>query len=1448
MSTLKDFSDYGQLAFASYGELARGIPSIAALKDAGMSPHEAERFASEWSVVDQLTLASGLSATVFQNVTTGLRTLSIRGTETNPIWAATADLSADYLLAVGIPNEAILQFRELQYKTREWLENGTLASGFSVTGHSLGGYLAGGIGLALQNEVSTVYTYNAPGVAGALGGGAYQLLKSAFGLENVPLLPNTFNLRGARGLSLIAGLGAQLAPPIKVEIEGASGLGLENHVISKITDSLEIYALLSKFNPNQSLDRLSELIAASSIRDVDTFERTLFPLLNVRGIAPIVLEDRDSLFEAISRLETEAARGRTFLEIKSLVGLPVSEIFNLSNGAEGSAYRYALQGLEPYVVLGEGGTVGALDGLTSQYLADRAEMLYWKNQWFISDGQGLLAGEAAESRRFSGRSMNDSGEEPIAFTVRGRRIEAVGIPVLRSFGTELDENLTGGDTLAGDHLYGGGGNDTLDGQGGTDYLEGNSGDDTLQGGFDDDVLVGGEGFDTYVYNQGDDFDTLTDADGSGRVLYDGRVLGGGTKVGEGAYRDSFGVEYLLLDDGTGGQFLVIDGSILVEDYKDGDLGIVLNGDTAPPESPESTASHSYFDSAHPADFEPGDGNAYGFLLNLYGSRGDDYFATSGEIDVFGRTGNDVAVVAAGATYGNAIDLGAGDDRIDASGSIGVQASAMLAGGGGADYILGGSGSDAIWGDNYLAISQELLPGATLRSHGTFRVDGLDYNAELGAGESVFGFLPAGYGIFSTITEDVLLGDAASQEVADEVMVPDGSMIVGTLSEALAAVLGDSPGFGDYIDAGDGDDSVVGGSGSDVIVGGTGADVLVGDYGAGSINAPSYRAFQRNFGDLASLFGDPGDDLLDGGEGDDRLVDTDGGDEFFFGGSGDDFIESREDLWSTASGAAAHNTAHGDEGDDTIFVSNATGGMDVVDGGEGNDFIEVHASRWSADNDGDGMAEAFGASEGRAIVFGGTGNDILRVFADEAFIEGGNGDDDYTVSGNRILISDSGGNDTLHLGLFDLSFVDASMEAFPAIDPEDEAELDAIDQFSSTVVLRDVDDLMVVNRFSQGGAAVSVGELRIEGWFGAAGGRIERIVNDGAEAFSLTPLQLESWGGLHQGGGGADELVYASELSDRAFGGGGNDLIFTGNGADRISGGRGDDQLLGGAGNDTYYYAEGDGHDSIEDVSGFDEIRYGPGFVAADVSVSLEDSGLVLTTATGRIDVIGATRADLGIEQLRFADGTTVSIAGLVGADPIPPDVVDANAGGGGSEAVAVTPERTPVVDRASSTLPAIDSAPIVGQESSLPQLPVLRVPPAVILEAKEGDALAPAGARDVEAAPLDLVTLLRAVRDFEAPATSSDLERPSAERVPVPAVPTALTSWALTNALLEFHLGRTSAGIGSDGTGEAMAGTNVQPGFGLGAGSLGSGLAAFGEPSQRLQTFSGLQEGLARLG
>lgn len=142
----------------------------------------------------------------------------------------------------------------------------------------------------------------------------------------------------------------------------------------------------------------------------------------------------------------------------------------------------------------------------------------------------------------------------------------------------------------------------------------------------------------------------------------------------------------------------------------------------------------------------------------------------------------------------------------------------------------------------------------------------------------------------------------------------------------------------------------------VVLGGAGNDTIVG--------SPSTSALYTE-----TLYGDAGNDTIDGLSGDDTLVggaggDTlngNGGDDTLFGGDGDDVLQ----------GGDGDDTLLGDGDDDILRGGNDE---DVLAGGDGNDFLEG-----GFQNDvlyGNDGVDVLGGESGDDVLDGGAGDDLL----------------------------------------------------------------------------------------------------------------------------------------------------------------------------------------------------------------------------------------------------------------------------------------------------------------------------------------------------------------------------------------------------------------------------------------------------------------------------------------
>jgi hypothetical protein len=621
MTTIGDFFKQAELAQAAYANLAAGAidnTGISALRSAGgMSPSQAAQFAETWRVVaPTFTDASGASATVFEEKSSGKRYLAVRGTDPQ-----LNDLFTDGLLALGIPSRLNPQFTALRAQVEAWRANGTLGNSFSVAGHSLGGYLAAALKEVFPAQVSDAYLFNAPGVGGVVGSVA-NLFSSAFGLSG-SAGANVWNLRGSEGASVITGLGSQLSEPIRIQIEAASGPGFANHSIVRMADALAIHAACAELFPGLDLGQIGGLIDASGATSAASLEAALDALrrLLLGGATALTpAEDRNALHANLQDLRGNAAYQNLKGAAATLLnGRTADQIATLARAdtPEGIAVRYALQALNPFAVTAAGyathNSGGALDlyndatgsgALTDPYLTDRAKLLERK-LWFSTQDIDPVNPAYAYNGTDPDFLKDDTYFEDAASGYRIAQGFHPGTPhanIRRTYFGDAGANSYAGGAVA-DRLYGGAGDDELKGEAGADYLEGNADNDTLSGGAGSDRLLGGQGADTYRFASGDGWDWIEDSDGLGQIRYDNIVLDGGDYIAPNIWQKTDAASgktftYSLYDQSENGQTFRIlsiegpDGGLWIKRWQPGRLGIALPGAPAPVVLPPATATPS----------------------------------------------------------------------------------------------------------------------------------------------------------------------------------------------------------------------------------------------------------------------------------------------------------------------------------------------------------------------------------------------------------------------------------------------------------------------------------------------------------------------------------------------------------------------------------------------------------------------------------------------------------------------------------------------------------------------------------------------------------------------------------------------------------------------------------------------------------------------------------------
>ncbi|MDP2066329.1 MAG: calcium-binding protein [Burkholderiaceae bacterium] len=410
---------------------------------------------------------------------------------------------------------------------------------------------------------------------------------------------------------------------------------------------------------------------------------------------------------------------------------------------------------------------------------------------------------------------------------------------------------------------------------------------------------------------------------------------------------------------------------------------------------------------------------------------------------------------------------------------------------------------------------------------------------------------------------------------------------------------------DYVDAGDGNDTVFTGAGSDYIAGGLGNDLIYsGALGQGTTGIVPVN----NSEDATSS------DVVDGGDGDDRIWGGLGAD-YLFGGGGVD------EIWGRAGGDYLYggdgaDLLYGDAGysldplvgEFSIFslLGYSTGGDDLLDGGAGNDRLIGGVGNDTLVG-GAGDDQLWGDTDGTTEP--GNGLWIPGEFHGADLLNGGDGNDVLLGGGGADVLLGGAGDDTI--------YGDQNID----------------------------EGTWIATQYH--------GNDQIEGGAGK-----DNLYGDGGD----DTLDGGEGNDYLNGGDGADILA----------GGDGDDVVYGADGNDVLDGGSGNDRLLGGFGNDIYRFGAGFGQDQITEEGGTDRIEL-VGLNPINVQLGLDAQGTLSITllSTGETLKVMYTYAanNLGgrVESLAFADGTVWDAATMLAKTMVGGDGNDRIFGGTGND-------------------------------------------------------------------------------------------------------------------------------------------------------------------------------------
>ncbi|WP_348641977.1 calcium-binding protein [Methylobacterium sp. WL9] len=599
--------------------------------------------------------------------------------------------------------------------------------------------------------------------------------------------------------------------------------------------------------------------------------------------------------------------------------------------------------------------------------------------------------------------------------------------------------------------------------------------------------------------------------------------------------------------------------------------------------------------------------------------GGDDTVTAGDGDnlVIGGAGSDAI------TTGGGADVILGDSG-EAQFALGrpVLIRSLDAGIGGKDVIKAGEGSNIVIG-GMDADSIETGSGRdiVLGDSGLLRFDANGVLAQVTSTDTTLGgddSMNAGDG------DNLVLGGVGSDTItvgsgADIVLGDSGDVRYAVGIVTSITTIDATSGAGDTIRAGNGDNLVFGGLGGDAITTGLGNDVIVGDDGRATFADGVLAVLETidpTIGGGDTIVAGDGDNLVFGGVGADRILTGTGADMIF----GDN---ARAELALVGGRAVVRRAtttdplAGGDDrieaGDGNDTVSGGTG-ADVILGGGGHDVLFGDHMLYDVALPVNQRA----VSTFTAAVDGG-GNDTIEGGAGDDFLYGQQGDDtlsggdgDDDITGGHNVVGGADGNDTLTGG------------------------------GGADVILGDNG---VITR------NVLLDDVKTVTWQRNPGSFADTVMRD-VLRFDLIDFVA---GNDTIDGGAGDDRLFGQMGDDRIAGGDGSDEIVGGLGRDTIDGGAGVDYLLGDEGRIVRAYrtdgsavlnTDGTWHrdvvlEEIGSVTGSIDTGLAAGASAtADLAAKLAGADLVL--AVGASDKAG-TRLSLGAGGATTA-ALTVSLA------------------------------------------------------------------------------------------------------------------------------------------------------------------------------------------------------------
>ncbi len=572
-------------------------------------------------------------------------------------------------------------------------------------------------------------------------------------------------------------------------------------------------------------------------------------------------------------------------------------------------------------------------------------------------------------------------------------------------------------------------------------------------------------------------------------------------------------------------------------------------------------------------------------INAIGDTGQSIDAGTGNDTITGSSGADV------------IDDGAGDDSVSAGGGTDVLNAGLgndtlnggdgddmfVAGGvydgirwldGGKDVIDGGSGNDRVvmrMVEGSYVLSKSGTDLILTNSPGNIVTvkNTVEGIQFSGTGDVTSSELMSGAG--SKDADVLFRGESGSFDAKTKLFTPNGTPRIAANIDALAGndtVFGTEI-FSDILQGGEGNDRLTGYGGNDLLDGGLGNDTL-----DGGTDSDFYIVDSASDQITGEILGDPSSYLGDS-----------------FGNNilqikGDTSYDLKDQAIGFIVAGNINKTIFDTGADQSFWLDLSTTNKANIKGNTYGQRIVGNA----AANKLEGMG-------GNDSIFGGAGNDTL---------EGGAGNDTLDGSLGEDLLLGGAGDDYVQATIFDAGVNQWILAGQDTVDGGDGNDYVNLTLTSADLAFSKSGSDLLIMRAGSGLGGITVrnnvenviingAAYQFSGLFNSASSKDADLLFKGGTYNSYSrEFSPDGVSTIYDGAGG-DDTIYGSNAGDTLAGGEGNDRIHSFGGNDKLVGGVGRDTLIGGEGDDQYYVSDID--DIIVD-------QLGRNHVIASVSYTL----------------------------------------------------------------------------------------------------------------------------------------------------------------------------------------------------------------------------------------------------